>query len=58
MADLIYELVWIQNILTEMGFVPKTPMRLYCDNRSANYIVQNPMFHEKMKHIEVDCYVV
>jgi len=33
-------------------------MRQYCDNSSANYTVQNPVFHERMKYIEVDCYVV
>lgn len=33
-------------------------MRLYCDNRLTIYIVQNSIFHEMMKHIEVDCYVV
>ena len=58
MVDVTRELVWIQDILIDMGSVPKTPMRLYCDNRSAIYIAQNPVFHERMKHIEVDYHVV
>jgi len=58
MTDVTCELVWIQNILSEIDFVPKTPTRLHCDNRLANYIVQNHVFHERMKHIEVDCHVV
>ena len=58
MADLTCELVWIQNVLNEMSFMPKTPMRLYCDNRSTNYIIQNYAFHERTEHIEVDCHVV
>jgi len=58
MIDLTCELVWIQNILTEMGFVSKTPIRLYSDNMSANYNVQNHVFHKKTKHIEVDYHVV
>ena len=41
MVDLTCELVWIQDILTEIGFKPKTVIRLHCNNRSANYIVQN-----------------
>jgi len=45
-VDLTRELVWIQDILTEMGFVPKTLMRLYYDNKSSNYIVQNLVFYE------------
>ena len=40
------------------GFYAQTPMRLYCDNRSTDYIVQNHVFHERTKHIEVNCHVV
>ena len=58
MADLTCELMLIQNVLTGMGFVPKTLMRLYYDNMSAIYIVQNSVFHKRTKHIEVDCHVV
>jgi len=58
MTDLTCELMWIQDILIKMDFVPKTPMRLYCDNRLVNYIVQNHVFHAKTKHTEVDCHVV
>lgn len=41
-----------------IGFVSETPMRLYCDNQSPIYLVQNPIIHEKIKNIEVDCHVV
>ncbi|XP_035548677.1 uncharacterized mitochondrial protein AtMg00810-like [Juglans regia] len=58
MAVTTCELVWIQQLLHDLGISHKDPMTLYCDNQSALYIAQNPVFHERTKHIEIDCHIV
>nr|GMD16445.1 Retrovirus-related Pol polyprotein from transposon RE1 [Ipomoea batatas] len=44
LANAASELVWVQNLLCELGVpVPKAPV-LYCDNLGATYVSRNPFF--------------
>ncbi|GJW01382.1 uncharacterized mitochondrial protein-like protein [Tanacetum coccineum] len=56
MTQTTCELVWLRNLLGEIGFTKSKPMKMWCDNQTTIYIATNPMFHEKTKHIEVNCH--
>ncbi|KAL0431063.1 UNVERIFIED_CONTAM: Retrovirus-related Pol polyprotein from transposon RE2 [Sesamum radiatum] len=52
------ELQWISYLLQDFGLFVSTPIPLYCDNQAATHIVANPVFHERTKHLEIDCHLV
>ncbi|KAM1401398.1 hypothetical protein ACFX1X_028606 [Malus domestica] len=58
MAATACELIWLKGLLSDLGFTSTTPMSLMCDNQAAIHIAANPVFHERTKHIEVDCHFV
>jgi len=58
MAQSTCEILWIHHLLVEIGLNPLSPAKLWCDNQAALHIASNPVYHERTKHIEVDCHFV
>ena len=52
------ELIWLKHLLQELRFGKDEQMKLKCDNQAALHISSNLVFHERTKHIEVDCHFI
>ncbi|KAK3019564.1 hypothetical protein RJ639_004405 [Escallonia herrerae] len=54
MAKGLSELLWLKGLLAEIGHPSKSSMNMFCDNKSAIQIAENPIQHDRTKHVEVD----
>ncbi|XP_031281122.1 uncharacterized protein LOC116139592 [Pistacia vera] len=58
MASTVCEIIWLTQLLHDLGFSLQLPISLGCDNQSGIHIASNPMFHERTKHVDIDCHIV
>ena len=58
MSQAAVEVTWLVRLFEELGVQSLKPVTLRCDNQSAIYIGKNPVFHERTKHIEIDCHFI
>lgn len=58
MASSVNEIVWLCLLLHEVSASQTRPTPLYYDNQVARHIANKPIYHERTKHFEMDCYFV
>ena len=58
MATTACELTWLRTLLRDLTVSVASSAHLYCDNRAAIHIAANPVYHERTKHIEIDCHFI
>lgn len=44
--------MWLGSLFEELNLPQKGPTKIYVDNKFANALARNPMFHDGSKHID------
>jgi hypothetical protein len=53
LSECLREVLYLRKLMTELGFPPSGPTKIYCDNEAAIAIANNPVHHQRSKHIDI-----
>ena len=56
MARFVCDVMRIRQLWMEVGIKTSILAKLWCDNQATMDIAFNSVFHERTKHIEIDCH--
>ena len=48
--------MWLHQLLAKVDIRTSILAKLWCDNQAALHIAYNLVFHERTKHVEIDCH--
>ena len=54
----VREIVWLVYLLEDLQVSQTKPVAFFCDSTAAIHIANNSVFHERTKHVELDCHIV
>jgi hypothetical protein len=57
-ANGVAEATWLRQLLLELQAPPSRCTLVYCDNISAVYLSNNPVQHQRTKHVEIDLHFI
>ena len=58
MAFTICEVMWLRQLLKDLGLKDLGSTVVKCDNQAALAIAANPVHHERTKHVDIDCHFI
>ena len=58
MSKGIDEAMWMKHLLEELKISYIKPIIIRCDNKSAICLAHDPVYHDKMKHVNVNRFYI
>ncbi|XP_070040732.1 uncharacterized protein [Nicotiana tomentosiformis] len=58
LRKVVAEISWLFILLGDLRLSINSSVPIYCDIQATLHIAKNPVFHERTKHIEIDCHYV
>ena len=58
MATTCCKTIWLLYLQHVLNVKHPQPVLLFCDNKAAIHIAAKLVFHERTKHIEIDCHFI
>ena len=58
MASAVAEINWLVGLFHELKVPITLPISVFSDSNLAIQLANNPVFHERTKHIEIDCHFI
>ncbi|GJR64392.1 retrovirus-related pol polyprotein from transposon RE1 [Tanacetum coccineum] len=50
------ELIWLTYLLKDLHIPVKVLIKFFCDNKVAQQIAANPCYHDRTKHLDIECH--
>lgn len=58
LASTVAELTWLLGLFKELGVTLQLPVAMHCASKAAIQIAVNPVFHDRTKHIDINCHFI
>jgi hypothetical protein len=52
------EMMWVKSLLSELRLFRGEPLQLWCDSKSTINIANNPVQHDRTKHVEINRFFI
>jgi hypothetical protein len=58
MSQGLSDMLWVRNLLSELKMLRDGHLNVWCDNKTAICIANNPVQHDRTKHVQIERFFI